>query len=67
MTFGSPISTPLKGFSSMRQQQQYAQNNVSTLHPDARDQGPAGPDWLHEIKHDGYRLIVQSEASACGC
>jgi hypothetical protein len=20
---------------------------------------PAGPDWLHEIKHDGYRLIDQ--------
>ncbi|MGE5137910.1 MAG: hypothetical protein ACM3JD_00490 [Rudaea sp.] len=20
---------------------------------------PAGPDWLHEIKHDGYRLMVQ--------
>src|ERR1700723_1752074 len=20
---------------------------------------PAGPDWIHEIKHDGYRLIVQ--------
>jgi len=20
---------------------------------------PAGPDWFHEIKHDGYRLIVQ--------
>ena len=19
---------------------------------------PAGPEWLHEIKHDGYRLIV---------
>jgi bifunctional non-homologous end joining protein LigD len=19
---------------------------------------PAGKDWLHEIKHDGYRLIV---------
>ena len=19
---------------------------------------PAGPDWPHEIKHDGYRLIV---------
>jgi ATP-dependent DNA ligase len=19
---------------------------------------PAGQDWLHEIKHDGYRLIV---------
>jgi ATP-dependent DNA ligase len=22
-----------------------------------------GPDWLHEIKHDGYRLIVQREGS----
>jgi len=22
---------------------------------------PGGPDWLHEIKHDGYRLIVQRE------
>jgi len=19
---------------------------------------PIGPDWVHEIKHDGYRLIV---------
>jgi len=22
---------------------------------------PDRPDWLHEIKHDGYRLIVQRE------
>ena len=22
---------------------------------------PAGPDWMHEIKHDGYRLIVQRD------
>jgi hypothetical protein len=22
---------------------------------------PAGPDWFHEIKHDGYRVIVQRE------
>src|SRR5215217_6406735 len=22
---------------------------------------PAGPDWFHEIKHDGYRLILQRE------
>jgi ATP-dependent DNA ligase len=20
---------------------------------------PAGTDWLHEIKHDGFRLMVQ--------
>jgi bifunctional non-homologous end joining protein LigD len=24
---------------------------------------PAGADWLHEIKHDGYRLIVQREGA----
>jgi bifunctional non-homologous end joining protein LigD len=22
---------------------------------------PTGPDWLHEIKYDGYRLIVQRD------
>ena len=22
---------------------------------------PAGPDWIHEVKHDGYRLIVQRD------
>ena len=24
---------------------------------------PAGADWIHEIKHDGYRLIVQREGA----
>src|SRR4051812_30822151 len=23
---------------------------------------PAGPQWLHEIKHDGYRLLVRKSA-----
>jgi ATP-dependent DNA ligase len=22
---------------------------------------PPGPDWVHEIKHDGYRLIVRRD------
>jgi len=22
---------------------------------------PTGPDWIHEVKHDGYRMIVQRE------
>jgi bifunctional non-homologous end joining protein LigD len=24
---------------------------------------PAGPDWFHEIKHDGYRMIVQRDGA----
>ena len=23
---------------------------------------PAGPGWLHEVKHDGYRLIARKDA-----
>ncbi|MEA3022198.1 MAG: bifunctional non-ous end joining protein LigD [Alphaproteobacteria bacterium] len=25
---------------------------------------PSGPDWIHEIKHDGYRLMVRRTASS---
>jgi bifunctional non-homologous end joining protein LigD len=24
---------------------------------------PSGPLWLHEIKHDGYRLMVRRDGS----
>jgi bifunctional non-homologous end joining protein LigD len=23
---------------------------------------PSGPDWLHEIKHDGFRLMARRDA-----
>jgi ATP-dependent DNA ligase len=23
---------------------------------------PAGPDWPHEIKHDGFRILAQRDA-----
>jgi ATP-dependent DNA ligase len=25
--------------------------------PTQVDKPPTGPDWIHEIKHDGYRII----------
>jgi bifunctional non-homologous end joining protein LigD len=25
---------------------------------------PSGPDWVHEVKHDGYRLIVRRDGDA---
>jgi ATP-dependent DNA ligase len=28
---------------------------------------PSGPDWVHEIKHDGYRLIVRRHGNAVHC
>ena len=29
------------------------------MHPDPGPKPPAGSDWVHEIKHDGYRLQVR--------
>jgi bifunctional non-homologous end joining protein LigD len=29
--------------------------------PNKADEVPAGPDWLHEIKYDGYRMMVVRE------
>ena len=29
--------------------------------PTLGDKPPAGPAWVHEIKHDGYRLMVWRE------
>jgi ATP-dependent DNA ligase len=29
--------------------------------PTRADKPPAGPDWIHEIKHDGYRLIIRKK------
>src|SRR5277367_1681163 len=30
--------------------------------PSRAPKPPAGPGWVHEIKHDGYRLIVRRDA-----
>jgi bifunctional non-homologous end joining protein LigD len=27
--------------------------------PTRIDKPPVGPQWIHEIKHDGYRMIVR--------
>jgi ATP-dependent DNA ligase len=29
--------------------------------PSPREQPPTGPDWVHEIKHDGYRLMARRD------
>jgi hypothetical protein len=29
--------------------------------PSRAPKPPSGPDWVHEVKHDGYRLIVRRE------
>ena len=31
---------------------------IQPYQPVPADQPPAGPDWIHEIKHDGYSLMA---------
>jgi bifunctional non-homologous end joining protein LigD len=31
--------------------------------PATADKPPSGPDWVHEIKHDGYRLMARRDPS----
>jgi ATP-dependent DNA ligase len=37
---------------------------VVPAQPIERDRPPTGPDWVHEIKHDGYRMIVRKEGES---
>jgi bifunctional non-homologous end joining protein LigD len=32
--------------------------------PSRAPKPPSGPDWVHEVKHNGYRLIVRREGDA---
>src|SRR5215510_6109981 len=36
---------------------------VIPARPVLASRAPTGPDWVHEIKHDGYRLIVRREGT----
>jgi hypothetical protein len=30
--------------------------------PSSAEQPPSGPGWVHEIKHDGFRVMVRHDA-----
>ena len=34
---------------------------IEPCFPSSADQPPSGPDWIHEIKHDGYRLMARRD------
>jgi ATP-dependent DNA ligase len=34
--------------------------------PSPADRPPSGPDWIHEIKHDGYRLMARRDPISIG-
>jgi ATP-dependent DNA ligase len=40
---------------------------ISPCQPTRVSRPPSGPNWIHEIKHDGYRLMVRKEGERVRC
>jgi hypothetical protein len=34
---------------------------IRPCEPALTDRAPAGPGWLHEVKHDGFRILARKE------
>jgi ATP-dependent DNA ligase len=60
---GAPASTQWELIAAV------ASHFIEPCLPSPGEQPPTGPDWVHEIKHDGYRLMARRDAcwSASGC
>jgi bifunctional non-homologous end joining protein LigD len=48
-----PYRKPLRAVSRSRD------SAIETCQPVLSDVVPAGPDWFHELKHDGWRMIAR--------
>lgn len=40
---------------------------VEPCRPSKAERPPSGPAWVHEVKHDGFRLMVRREGSRVRC
>ncbi len=59
--FGWPIVPKIRNFAAISYLKPMPKRPFEPCIPTRGTAVPAGPDWIHEIKHDGYRLIVQRE------
>jgi hypothetical protein len=50
---GTPSSTPVIDTIAVKTDWPFAVIDPFGTPP------PAGPDWVHDVKHDGYRLMVR--------
>jgi hypothetical protein len=45
----------------------YPASFIEPCLPTPESRGPVGPDWVHEIKHDAYRVVVRRDGPPCAC
>jgi bifunctional non-homologous end joining protein LigD len=51
----------MAGASGFLNLSQSLQGFIEPCLPSAAERPPSGPDWVHEIKHDGYRLMARRD------
>jgi ATP-dependent DNA ligase len=51
----------------LRKKQSIPSGFVEPCRPSDAPRPPSGPLWVHEIKHDGFRLLVRKEGSRVRC
>jgi bifunctional non-homologous end joining protein LigD len=48
---------------SLRERTRAALGIIEPCLPSPAKAPPSGPGWLHEIKHDGFRILVRRDAA----
>jgi bifunctional non-homologous end joining protein LigD len=41
----------------------HPRGHIKPCLPLPAERPPSGPDWLHEIKHDGFRIMARRDAN----
>jgi bifunctional non-homologous end joining protein LigD len=49
--------------SSSRSRRSLPADFIRPCNPTLVARPPAGPDWLHEVKHDGYRILARKDGA----
>ncbi len=62
----SRIMVPWRTFTPRKRSSLAPTSFIDPAQPVKADKAPSGRLWIHEIKHDGYRLQITSAAIACG-
>ena len=69
----APLNRPLAAFYlsailvALRKSARHPSGFMEPCRPSKVARPPSGPLWVHEIKHDGFRLMVRLEGSRVRC
>ena len=63
---GAVSVSPFAALSSAHDRAPYLRF-IAPCQPSKAARPPSGPLWVHEIKHDGYRLMVRRDGSRVRC